>query len=122
MPYYVVFVKMDNGDVVQVVEAMDRIDQSALHLTRQIDLRHVARNYDFRAVAHARQEHLHLGHGRILAFIQDDDGLIQCAELGVPLPFQLSELIVIRTEDLALCISRELEIVIELAGKLMAGK
>src|SRR6516225_8227618 len=79
MPYYIVFVKMDNGYSLQVLEAMDRIDQSAPHLAWQIDLRHIAGNNNLGAIAHAGQEHLHLVNGSVLAFVEDDDGLVQCA-------------------------------------------
>ena len=44
---------------------------------RQVDLRRIARNYNFGALAHPRQKHLHLRHGRILAFVQNDERFVE---------------------------------------------
>src|SRR5262249_44717326 len=52
-----------------------------------------------------------------VAVAHEDDGLVECAKLRVPVSFQLSELIVVRAEYRPLRISRELEVVAELAGK-----
>ena len=37
----------------------------------------VAGSHDFRTVAHPREEHLHLRNGRVLRFVEDDEGLVQ---------------------------------------------
>ncbi len=77
MPDNVVFGQKNDGDVLEVVETMDRVDQAALQVAGQIDLRDVAGDDDLRAVAHAREEHLHLSDRRVLPFVENDDGMIQ---------------------------------------------
>ena len=79
MPDNVGFVEIDDGDLIQIAEAMNGIDQAAAHLPRQVHLRDVSRHDDFRTVAHARQKHLHLRNRCILAFVQDNDRLIKGA-------------------------------------------
>jgi len=68
---------MHQSDALDVAEAVDRIDQAAARVRRQVDLRHVAGDDDLRPVAHAGQEHLHLGHGGVLALVEDDCRTIQ---------------------------------------------
>ena len=71
--------QMHDGDPFDPLEPMHRIHQARPHRSRQIDLRDVAGDDDLRAVAHARQEHLHLRDGRVLAFVEDNDGVIKRA-------------------------------------------
>ena len=59
------------------LQTSHRVDQSAAHVRRQIDLRRVAGNDDFRVHAHARQKHLHLRDGRVLRFVENDERIVQ---------------------------------------------
>ena len=46
---------------------------------REINLRRIARDDCFAAKANASEEHLHLFRRRVLRFVQDHKGVIQCA-------------------------------------------
>ena len=53
--------------------------QAGVLAGRQVDLRHVAGDDRLRAVAEAREEHLHLLGGRVLRLVEDDEGVVQRA-------------------------------------------
>ena len=61
------------------LEPFDRVGQPAAGGRRKVHLRDVAGDDDPRVLAHPRQEHLHLGHRRILALVEDDHGVVQRA-------------------------------------------
>ena len=71
------FIEINDGEVLDVAQALHCIDQAAVRVARQIDLRHIAGDYDLRAVPHAGEEHFHLRDRRVLPFVEDDDRLIQ---------------------------------------------
>ena len=59
------------------LQSLDRVDQPIAHMGGQIDLRGIAGDHHLRAQTHPGQKHLHLGHGRVLRFIQDHKRLVQ---------------------------------------------
>src|SRR5205814_2479977 len=73
----IVFVQVDKSNSIDVAQAVGGVGQAAARLLGQIDLRDVAGDDDLRALAHARQEHHHLRHRRVLALVEDDDRLVK---------------------------------------------
>src|SRR5205807_8992883 len=57
VPDDVLFAEVDDPNSVDFFQAMYGVREAAPSLFRQIDLRNIAGDDDFRAVAHARQEH-----------------------------------------------------------------
>ena len=72
-------VSFDRCDAFDPVQPRKGVDQPAARPRRQVDLRHVAGDDDFRAGAHPRQKHLHLRDGRVLGFVENDKRLVQRA-------------------------------------------
>ena len=62
---------------------LQRFDQAGTLVRRQIDLRHVAGHYAFGMRTHSRQQHEHLFRGRVLRFIENDEGVAQGAAAHV---------------------------------------
>ena len=83
-------------------EPVDRVGQPALGPGRQIDLRDIAGHDDPRVLAHPRQEHLHLRHGRVLAFVENDHGVIERTPAHVGQRGDLDQIIIHVPPDLVI--------------------
>src|SRR5438552_13895857 len=69
--------KLDDGDAVHGFQCPVGLEQSRMAVGRQVNLRFVAGDHGLGSVAEPRQEHEHLFRGRILGFVQDDEGVIE---------------------------------------------
>src|SRR3984885_16246754 len=63
-------------NVVDAVEDTDRRAQTRPAGTRQVDLRNIAGDNDFRAKSQPGEKHLHLFGGGVLGFVEDDERVI----------------------------------------------
>ncbi len=64
-------------DVVDAVENLHGRAKARRRATRQVHLRDVARDNDFRAEPEPREEHLHLLGSGVLRLVEDDEGVIE---------------------------------------------
>ena len=65
------------GHAFDALQAIQGVYEAALVVFGQVNLGRVAGGHDFRTVAHAREEHLHLRNGRVLRLVENDEGIIQ---------------------------------------------
>ena len=66
-------------NAVNAFEHLLRIDQTTLLTFGQVDLADVTRDHRLGAKAQPGQKHFHLFRCGVLCFIQDDEGVVQCA-------------------------------------------
>src|SRR5579864_2207476 len=78
MAHHVGFVKIHETQTLDVLQHIHRFQQSAAPGAGQIDLRNVASDDRLRIESQPRNEHFHLLGGRVLRFIQDHEGIVQC--------------------------------------------
>src|SRR3984893_2912886 len=75
--YHIAFGKINNSDPERVLQRLQRFNEPGALIWRQVDLRHVARDDALGTRAHASQKHEHLFRGRVLGFVEDDEGVAQ---------------------------------------------
>src|SRR5690349_7346301 len=68
--------ELDRADAADALDELERVPQAAALARRQVGLRHVAGDDDLGAVAHAREEHLHLRGRGVLRLVEDDEALV----------------------------------------------
>ena len=78
MPHYIRRCQTANLDILHAVQYADGLLQTADFVARQVNLRDIAGNDDFRAEAEACQKHLHLLACGVLCFVENDKAVVQC--------------------------------------------
>ena len=79
MAYDVFLVQLHETDAFYAFQNLQCLHQTGSLGRRQVNLRHVSRDNHLGVHSHAGEEHLDLLGGRVLRFIQNDDGIVQCA-------------------------------------------
>src|SRR5208282_2745237 len=79
MADYVAFIKVHEGQAVYTFQNFGRFDQAAAAGGGQVDLRYVAGDHCLGTESQSGDEHLHLFRGRVLGFVEDDEGVVQGA-------------------------------------------
>src|SRR5688572_12251531 len=77
MAHHVLRAELGEGDAAHAVEDAARLDQPALLVAPQVDLRHVAVHHRLGAEADTREEHLHLLGRGVLRLVEDDEGVVE---------------------------------------------
>ena len=77
MSHDVGFSQTDRGKAGDVLQSHQGVDQPASRVRRQVNLRFVSGDDDLRTGSHPRQKHLHLRNGRVLGFVENDEGLVE---------------------------------------------
>ena len=67
----------DHSDALDAADPFHSVVQAAGTSGREVVLRGISGDHDPGIAAHPGQEHFHLGDGRVLAFIQNDHGVVQ---------------------------------------------
>ena len=93
VPDYIRGTQRHGGDSLDPPQPRQGVDQAAVGMRRQIDLRDVAGDHDLRTGAHPRQKHLHLGNGGVLRLVEDDEGLVQRATAHVGQRYDLDQVL-----------------------------
>ena len=67
------FVEVDKVDTFDTVKYALNINETGVVFIRQVNLGDVTGDDSLRSSSEAGEEHFHLGNGRILGFIEDDE-------------------------------------------------
>ena len=70
-------IQLDPGNALHRAQNPLGMKKSRWLPLRQIELGRIPGHNDSRAGPHARQKHLHLGRGRVLGFIENDEGVVE---------------------------------------------
>lgn len=79
MAYNITTGQLHNSNPLNLAQPTDGVNDARGDMTRKVDLCFIAVHHDAGALSHPGEEHLHLGDGRILSFIENDERVVECS-------------------------------------------
>src|SRR5690606_4540011 len=77
--YHILGFEVGETDALHILKHVHHVGQARTCAAGQVDLSDVAGDHGGGAKTDAREEHLHLFQRGVLAFIEDDEAVVQCA-------------------------------------------